>query len=157
MGVGHFICDPENFDWKAFQEHMQYTDEEIERIKNDPRRANFVKKICNPEMHKKYLVAEVVESHGCIAGMRPGDRIFFKGLSILDPELSDPWCPYIYNVYWFTFGARNFFINGLDPNKMYVVHSGCMDVGSENGLGRVIYKVFVVDESEVHKYVNRKR
>jgi len=156
MGVGHFVCDPENFDWEAFKKHMQYTDEELKAIKNNPIKVKWLKKVCSPEMQNKYLIAEVVESHGCLAGLRPGDRIFFKGLTVLDPELSDPWCPYIANVYWFTYGARNLFVQGLDPDSFYVRHSGCLDVGPQNGLGRVIYKVFVVDKDEVYKYLTKK-
>jgi uncharacterized repeat protein (TIGR04076 family) len=102
-------------------------------------------------MQDKYLIAEIVESHGCVAGMKPGDRIYFKGMTVLDPERSDPWCPYIVNVFWFTAGARNMVRQGLDPNTFYVNYSGCMDVGPEHGLGRVVYQVKVVDESELDK------
>jgi uncharacterized repeat protein (TIGR04076 family) len=97
------------------------------------------------------MIAEVIESHGCVAGLQPGDRIYFKGMSVLDPERSDAWCPYIVNTYWFTSGVRTLAKQGLDPNSMYVTYSGCMDVGSENGLGRVVYQVRVVDKSELDR------
>ena len=152
MGTGHFVSkEGEEFDWKRFQEHMGYSDEELNALKNDPKKSEHVQKICSPEIQDKYLIAEVVESHGCIAGMKPGDRLYFKGMSVLDPERSDPWCPYIVNTYWFTSGMRNLAKHGLDPNSMYVNYSGCMDVGPENGLGRVVYKIFAVDKSELDR------
>jgi len=152
MGTGHFVSKTAGgFDWKGFQKHMGYSDEELKALKNDPKKSEYVQKICSPEMQDKYLIAEVVESHGCVMGMKPGDRIYFKGMSLLDPERSDPWCPYIANVNWFTSGVRGLVKQGLDPNSLYVNYSGCMDVGPENGLGRVVYKVTVVDKSELDK------
>ena len=152
MGKGHFVSKTrEGFDWKGFQKHMGYSDAELKALKNDPIKSEYVQKICSPAMQDKYLIAEVVESHGCVAGMKPGDRIYFKGMSVLDPERSDPWCPYIVNPYWFTAGARNMVRQGLDPNSFYVPYSACMDVGPENGLGRVIFKVTVVDKSKLDR------
>jgi hypothetical protein len=43
------------------------------------------------------------------------------------------------------------FRQGLDPNSFYVNYSGCLDVGPENGLGRVVYKVFVVDKNKLDR------
>jgi len=151
MGKGHFVSRTKDFDWKGFQEHMGYSDKELKAVKDDPARSNYVQRICSPDMQDKYLICEVVESHGCTAGMKPGDRLYFKGISLIDGKRSDPWCPYIVNPYWFTAGARNLVRQGLDPNSFYVNFSGCMDVGPEHGLGRVVYKVTVVDKSEVEK------
>ena len=151
MGKGHFVSRTKTFDWKGFQKHNGYSDAELKAIKNDPARSNFVQRICSPDMQDKYLICEIVESHGCTSGMKPGDRLYFKGMSVIDGKRSDPWCPYIVNPYWFTAGARNLVRQGLDPNSFYVNFSGCMDVGPEHGLGRVVYKVTVVDKSEVEK------
>lgn len=152
MGIGPFISNTKDgFDWKGFQKHMGYSDEELKSIQDDPVRSEYVKKICSPEMQDKYLIAEIVESHGCIAGMKPGDRLYFKGMSVLDPSRSDPWCPYITNTYWFLSGARNMVRQGLDPNSFYVNYSGCLDVGPEHGLGRIVYKVTVVDKNKLDK------
>lgn len=156
MGLGHFISKTADFDWKGFQKHMGYTDEELKALQSDPVKSKYVQKICSGDMQDKYLIAEVVESRGCVAGMKPGDRIFFKGMSVIDPERSDPWCPYIWNTYWFTGGARNMVRQDIHPNDgFYVAYSGCADVGPEHGLGRVVYKVFVVDKGEVDTYRRR--
>jgi hypothetical protein len=152
MGKGHFVSKPgKEFDWKGFQKHMGYSEKELKAIQNDPVRSEYVQQICSPEMQDKYMIAEIVESHGCAAGMKPGDRLYFKGMSVLDPERSDPWCPYIVNTFWFAADSRNLVRQGLDPNSVYVNYSGCIDVGPENGLGRVVYKVFVVDKSELDR------
>jgi len=151
MGLGHFVSG-QPFDWSGFQKHMGYSDEELKAIQNDPVRSEYIQKICSPEMQNKYLIAEIVESHGCMAGMKPGDRLFFKGISLIDPQRSDPWCPYLVNTYWFTAGARNMVRMGMDPNSFYVNFSACVDVGPEHGFGRVVYKVTIVDASEVDKY-----
>jgi hypothetical protein len=158
MGKGHFVSKPgKDFDWKGFQKHVGYTDAQMKALRKDPRKINHVQKICSPEVQGKYLIAEIVESRGCVGGMKVGDRLFFKGMSLLDPQRSDPWCPYIVNTYWFTSGMRNMVKFGLDPNSMYVNFSGCMDVGPEHGLGRVVYKIFAVDEKDVDKYSKPKK
>ena len=149
---GHFISNtPNGFDWDGFQKHMGYTDDELNAIKADPKRSEFVQKICTKEFQNKCLVAEVVASHGCIAGLERGDRIVYRGLTALAPEYSTAWCPYITNAYWFANNARIFINSGLDPNVSYVPFSGCMDVGPENGLGRTIFKTYVIEESELEK------
>jgi len=158
MAKGHFKTkSKDDIDFKAFQEHMNYTDQEIEALKKNSKKLDHVKKISSPDIQDRYLVAEIIESRGCIAGMQVGDRLFFKGMSLIDPELSDPWCPYVVNTYWFTSGMRNMAKFGLDPNSMYVNFSGCMDVGPENGLGRVVYKIYAIDNSEAEKEREKKR
>ena len=152
MGKGHFVSKTAGgFDWKGFQKHMGYSDEELNALMNNPKKSEYVQKICSPETQDKYMIVEIVESHGCVAGMRPGDRLYFKGMSVLDPERSSPWCPHMVTINWFAAGLRNMAKEGLDPNSVHINHSGCMDVGPENGLGRVLYKVFVVDKSELDR------
>lgn len=147
---GHFISKTtDGFDWKGFQAHMGYSDEELEALKADPKKSAFVQGICTEEFQDKYFVAEVVDAHGCVAGLEPGDRIVFKGLTVLDPEHSTAWCPYMQNFFWYTNNARNFLLNGLDPNASYAPYSGCMDVGSENGLGRTVFKTYVLDKKDL--------
>ena len=73
MGLGHFVSKTtDGFDWKGFQKHMGYSDEELKALQNDPVKSEYVQRICSPDMQDKYLIAEVIESHGCVAGMKPG-------------------------------------------------------------------------------------
>jgi hypothetical protein len=77
--------------------------------------------------------------------------VVFKGLTVLDPEHSTAWCPYMQNVFWYANNARAFLRQGIDPNASYAPFSGCMDVGPENGLGRTIFKTYIVDKEGLEK------
>ena len=140
------------FDWKRYQEYMGNTDEELEIMKSDPVRANATKKLFTREMAKKCLVIEVVSSHACMAGMKVGDRLVFKGLGVLDTERSSPWCamamgviPSIANM------AQDRYVAGLDPNDMIYKYFSCADVGPKYGWGQITMKAYVVDESDLPK------
>lgn len=140
----------EEFNWERFQKHNLYTDEELEIFKKDPRRSTKVKKIFSREIAKKYLVVEVVSSHGCTAGMKPGDRLVFRGLGVLIPEKSSPWCAQAMGeIGGFATMIQDRFVSGLDPNDMVFDHFSCMDTGVRcGGWGQVIMKASVMDESE---------
>lgn len=135
------------FDWKRYQKHANYTDEELEMIKSDPRKANATMKLFSREIAKKSFVVEVVSSHGCTAGMKPGDKLVFKALGVLDPSKSSPWCA---NAFGELAGFANMihdrFVSGLDLNGMIYNHFSCMDAGCKGGWGQVIMKVYVPDE-----------
>lgn len=137
--------------WGAFQKHLGYTDEELATFKADPKRSAAAKKMFSPEVLKKDLVVEVVESHGCSAGMKPGDKLVFTALAILDPSRNkSPWCahamgaiPGIANM------VQDRFAAGLDPNGMIYDHFNCSDVGPmRNGWGQIVMKAYVVDRTE---------
>ena len=66
-----------DFNWKAFQKHLRYTDEELDVFKADSKRSAAAKKLFSPAILKKDLIVEVVESHGCSTGLKPGDKLFF--------------------------------------------------------------------------------
>jgi len=59
----------EPFDWKAFQKHMQFTDEELEAFMSHPKKAKSVEYLFNPKFRNKFLVVEVVESKACGNGL----------------------------------------------------------------------------------------
>ena len=136
------------FNWKAFQKHLGYTDEELEVFKADPKRSAAAKRMFHPDIMKKDLILEVVESHGCSAGMKPGDKMVFTAMAIMDPQRSNaPWCahamgaiPGIANM------AQDRFAAGLDPNGMIYDHFNCSDVGPmRHGWGQIVMKAYVQD------------
>jgi len=149
MGKGHFESKAEPFDWEGFQTFMGYSDDELAAIQNDPRRAEHVKIMCSPAVQDKYLVCEVVESHGCVAGLEVGDRIVYKGLGTLDTEHTTTWCPHMITPHWFLNNMKTFIKGGIDPEASYVAYGRCMDVGSEYGFGRGVYKAYAVDKSKI--------
>jgi uncharacterized repeat protein (TIGR04076 family) len=145
------------FDWSKFQRRMHYTDEDLARFKADTRKERAAKKIFSREIAKKYLVIEVVSSHGCSAGMKPGDRLFFKALGVLDTEKSSPWCAAaLGEIAGFANMAQDRFVAGLDPNDMVFNHFACMDAGARFGWGQVVMKAYVVDADDVENLSNKK-
>ena len=140
-----------DFDWQKFQKHNKYTDEELEIFKADPRRANAAPRLFSREVAGKYLVIEVVESHGCTAKMEVGDRLYFRGLGVLDLRKSSPtWCAHaLTGIVAIANMAQDRYVAGMDPNDMVYNHIPCMDVGAKYGWGQVIMKAYVVDEAEL--------
>lgn len=137
--------------WQMFQNYLGYSDEELDIFKSDPRNVRAALKLSNPELQKKFLVIEVVESHGCAAGLKPGDRLYFRRGTVLDTERSSSWCAYaLGNLSVFSSMFHDRWIEGLDPNNMVWNRFSCFDCGVRSGgWGRVTMKAFVKDESEL--------
>ncbi len=136
------------FDWKKFQEHNKYTDEEMEIFKADPRRAKAAPKIFSKEIGKKTLVFEVVESHGCTVGMKPGDKLVFNGLGALNTKESSRWCAQALDgIGGVATMIQDRFVSGLDLNDTTYEYISCGDVGAKRGWGQVIMRYYVRDES----------
>jgi len=148
----HFCCG-ELFDWEAFKEHMGFSDEELRQWISDPKRAEATKKMCSPEMQRKWLIVEVVKSHGCANGLKPGDRLYFKGIGNLDPKRSSNWCGH--NLLFLPLvqdAIHNALMQGKDPNEfLYPNHFSCVDTTLKYGWGYVESKVYVVDEEDLDK------
>jgi hypothetical protein len=141
--------EKKEFNWERFQKHLNYSDEELEAIKSDPHKAKVSMKLFSSEMAKKRFVIEVVSSHGCLAGMKPGDRLVFNALGVLDPTKSSPWCANAFGeIAGFANMIHDRFVSGLDLNGMIYNHFSCMDAGCGGGWGQVIMKVYVPDEND---------
>ncbi len=63
--------------WKAFQEHLGYSDEEMRVFREDPRNADVLSKART--LLGKRIVVQVVDSHGCNSHHRVGDKFIFDG------------------------------------------------------------------------------
>jgi uncharacterized repeat protein (TIGR04076 family) len=135
----------QDFDWERFKKNNRYTDEELQRFKEDPRKMKGAKRLFSAEAAELDLIVEVVESHGCTAGMKPGDRLVFNALAILNfKESSGRWCAQsLGEIPGFANMAQDRFISGLDPNDMFINHFSCMDAGARCGWGQVIMKVSI--------------
>lgn len=156
MGVGLPkivpVSDSEEF-WRNFKKHMGYTDEEMESFKKDPVRVKMALKIASPEVQNKTVVFEVTDVHGCSEGMRPGDKLYFKGGLLLDTKRSDRWCAF--SVGYAAAEAASVFqhlaLHNIDPNEIIFKVRSCGDCGpplSKYGFGFVLYKIYVIDESK---------
>ncbi|MEM3601664.1 MAG: hypothetical protein QW222_05620 [Candidatus Bathyarchaeia archaeon] len=151
MGVGLIKASPFSGDfWKQFQEHMQYTDAEVESFRKDTIKEKMARKMADPEIKNKTMVFEVVDCCGCGLGMRPGDRLFFKSGILLDPTRSSNWCGYslAYSAAMYAAVFQNLVYHGIDPNQMVHAIRDCGDATPRFGYGQTVFKVYVVDESK---------
>jgi len=152
MAKGRYtIKSVEEFDWKTFQKHMGYDDEELEKCRADPLKNRYVTTGATEGWNKTWMICECIESHGCESGLEVGDRLYFSAFgSVLESKLSDNWCVHcLHSLGWYVRGFRNLYSNGKDPNNMYVLFGGCPD-NTQFGLGRVIYQLYFVPEKDVH-------
>ena len=148
--MGHFKAGPPEAFWKGLQQHMDYTDEELEIFKNDPKRSKWAAPMAGPDIQNSTLIFEVVESHGCANGMKPGDRLYFQGSGLLEPERSSKWCAHaLLGVSGFSNICHNLILHGIDPNEMYADHFACLDCGTKYGWGQVIIKAYVIKEDKI--------
>lgn len=130
--------------WRRFQKHMEYTDEEMEIFKSDPHKVKMVTQ--TPEFVKCRVIAEVIESHGCYAQHRVGDRfVMTAGGQLIADECPRGMCisalaevskvlPAIYER----------LINKTDPQFERVDMVHCPDVGlDKGGWGKILMKVYL--------------
>ena len=134
--------------WNSFQKRMNYTDEQLASFRADPQKAKVPQVMGSPRIRRSTLVLEVVESHGCAEGMEAGDKLYFTGLSKLDPQRSSPWCAYaLPTVHMYVGVCQNLLGHGLDPNDMYWPYFGCIDCGFGLGWGQVKMKAYVIEDT----------
>ncbi len=136
----------DDFDWKAFQKTLKYTDEELEIFRNDPKRAAAAKKMFSKEVLENDLVVEVTHSHGCSARLKPGDRLYFKALSLLDFERSTRnWCAHaMLPIPQLASMAQDRFVAGQHDTEMVYNHFTCGDCGVRaGGWGQVVMKAYL--------------
>ncbi len=130
--------------WTRFQEHMGYTDEEMEIFKSDPEKVKMVTE--TPEFVKCRVVAEVIESHGCHARHKVGDRFVMTGGGQLIAEESPKrMCMFalgpLSNVLP-TIYERLITKSDPDLGRSNIVQ--CTDVGlDKGGWGKILMKVYV--------------
>jgi hypothetical protein len=142
----------EEFDWKGFQKHMGFSDEELKAWKNNPAKNIGIQKMCSEEVQNKWMIVEVIKSHGCANGLQPGDKLYFKGLGNLDPQRSAHWCGHNFmHIPVFQDTAHNLLMQGKDPNDLYPNVFSCVDTTCKYGWGYVENKAYIVDEKDLDK------
>lgn len=131
----------------SYKETLGYTEEEIENITSRPNFMKYLSIMPTPEVRNSTMVWEVIESHGCAEGMKKGDKLYFTGMSLLDPKRSDPWCAYaLSEATALAFSCHNLILNGVDPNLMYSNCFSCFDCGSKHGGGQVVMRAKIIRE-----------
>ena len=129
--------------WQRFQQHMNYTDAEMEIFRSDPAKVKMVTE--TKEFVKCKIIAEVIESHGCHAQHRVGDKIVMDGNGqMITKECPNKVCIFAASALHTPVSViYERFMNHSDPNheKSSVVQ--CSDIGIENGgWGKILMKVY---------------
>jgi len=130
--------------WRRFQKHMGYTDEEMQIFRSDPEKVKMVTQ--TPEFVKCKVIAEVIESHGCYAQHKVGDRFVMSASG----ELITEECPkrmcisalaQVSNVVPAIYERL---ISKSDPNFERSNIVQCTDIGlDKGGWGKILMKVYV--------------
>ncbi|MBM3149087.1 MAG: hypothetical protein FJ008_05410 [Chloroflexi bacterium] len=128
--------------WKMFQEHLGYTDEEMEAFKKDPRNVDVLSK--TDALLSKTFVAEVVEAHGCDSGHKVGDKFYIGGHgNLLTKKCPNKVCLFALMPLAASINTMNELIYaGVDPNEMRFRRVGCSDVGLKcGGWGHIVMEL----------------
>ncbi len=123
---------------------LGFSDEEMEKFKSDPRNEDVLARA--PEMMKKTIILEVVESNGCNSQHRVGDRFRFDAFgNLLTEDLPERVCIYAFGAAQnLIYAATELLFADADPNEMRFKRTGCFDVGLEcEGWGKVVLELHV--------------
>jgi uncharacterized repeat protein (TIGR04076 family) len=134
--------------WTFMQQHLGYTDDEMEEFRANPRNEDVLSKA--PALRNKTIVLEVVESHNCNSQHKVGDRFYFDGAGNLLTKL----CPKrvcafsLGSALMMVFTACEMIYAGVDPNEIRFRRASCFDVGLQcGGWGRIVLELRVEDRS----------
>ena len=131
--------------WRAMQQHLGYSDEELEVFKGDPRNQNIMARAA--DLLGKTVIFEVVESHGCNIEHKVGDRFLFAAEGfMLAHKGPKKVCPYLMpamaRLMWV---IQERIYEGLDPRPFFY-RAHCEDVGIGcGGWGQVTIEAKIVD------------
>ncbi|MGB3715821.1 MAG: hypothetical protein WA996_15450 [Candidatus Promineifilaceae bacterium] len=135
--------------WEYIKKRLSYTNDEMKMFRENPRNVDVLSKA--PELLKKTIIVEVIDSHGCNSQHGVGDKFYFDGAGNLITEL----CPKricIYALNTITpqlFAANELFHAGVDPNEMRFKRAACFDAGLEcGGWGRAVMEIKVEDRDK---------
>ena len=130
--------------WKRFQQHMGYTDEEMKIFRSDPMKVKMVTE--TPEFVKCRVIAEVIESHGCHARHKVGDRfVMTPGGQLITEECPKRMCMFALGPVSQQLPAiYERLISKSDPELKNFNIVQCTDIGlDKGGWGKILMKVYV--------------
>lgn len=130
--------------WNFFQEYIGYSDSEMAEFRKDKRNERIIEKA--PDFISKTIVAEVIESSGCNAGHKKGDKIYLDGMGNLISKLCPKrMCIFLMNsIAMGTYGMHELVYAGQDPDSLTFKRFGCPDVGLRcGGWGHVVIEMTI--------------
>ncbi len=130
--------------WRRFQKYMGYSDEEMKIFRSDPEKVKTVTE--TPEFVKCRIVAEVIDSHGCHARHKVGDKFVMSANGyMITEECPKKMC--IKALAPLTSAVDVIyerFISKSDPNFERSATVQCTDLGfDKGGWGKILMKVYV--------------
>lgn len=138
--------------WRMLQKHLGYSDEEMKLFQANPRNEGVLLKTAL--MLNKTIVAEVIESHGCDSGHKPGDKFYFdgRGVSLLTKLGPSRVCIFALHSITLAMPAlAELIYAGVDPNQMRFNRFGCVDVGVRcGGWGHIVMEVRVEERKKTN-------
>ena len=127
---------------KILKKRLGYSDEEMKRFLENPKNGDLVSKL--PELVKRKLILEVVESRGCNSQHKIGDRFVFDAFGNLDTrQCPDQVCVFLLGgAQSLLYAGMELLIAGVDPDTMMFNRTACTDVGLQcGGWGKVVVEV----------------
>lgn len=141
--------------WKFIKKRLGYTDKEMKNFRENPRNEDVLSKA--PELLKKTIIVEVIDSHGCNSQHGVGDKFYFDGAGNLLTKL----CPKricVYALHAITpqvFTANELLYAGVDANEMRFKRAACFDVGLEcGGWGRIVMEIRVENRKKAFEAIS---
>jgi hypothetical protein len=136
--------------WSAFGRSMGYSGEELREFRSHPNNEYVAQNAWR--LDEWVIEAEVVESHGCAAGHRMGDKLYFSPQGVLEarrgPEricLSG-----LAGLAGAVAVMQERIVVGLPPDAMLFHRVGCIDVGVRcGGWGHVAFNLAAVPRPSV--------
>ena len=110
-----------------------------------------MKMMNTPAYRTHKIIAEVVQSHGCICQHKVGQKIVMSGNgALVSAECPPIMClGLVSQLYSVMAAVFERFAAGLDPNGLLFDSIGCADVGIDcGGWGRVLVKISVEGPKE---------
>ncbi len=137
--------------WKFIKKHLSYSNEEMKLFRENPRNEDILSKA--PDLLKKTIIVEIVDSHGCNSQHKIGDKFYFDGAgNLLTKICPKRICIYALNsISTQVFTANELLYAGVDPNEMRFKRAACFDVGVEcGGWGRIVMEIKVQDRRKAN-------
>ncbi len=137
--------------WKFIKKHLGYSNEEMKLFRENPRNEDILSKA--PDLLKKTIIVEIVDSHGCNSQHKVGDKFYFDGAgNLLTKMCPKRICIYALNsISTQVFTANELLYAGVDPNEMRFKRAACFDVGVEcGGWGRIVMEIKVKDRKKAN-------
>lgn len=143
--------------WELFQQHFNYTDEEMRQFKANPRNEDVLSQA--PLLMNKTIIMEVVDSKGCNSQHKVGDKFYFDGAGNLITKLSPKRiCIYaLSSMAGLIFASNELFYAGVNPNEMRFKQAGCFDVGVQcGGWGHIVMEIKIEDRQKINGIADKK-